>query len=261
SIIETPIISNFREGLNVLEYFISTHGARKGLADTALKTANAGYLTRKLIDVAQNVKITVEDCGTHEGVEINEITADSSIIETLEERILGRVIAEDVIDPITNSVLFTEGTLIDEEKARILGESGVKSVNIRTPITCKAKKGICAKCYGINLGEGKLVKPGEAVGIISAQSIGEPGTQLTLRTFHSGGTASTDLQDRQVSAQKEGFIRFYNLKTYKNKEGKDIVANRRNAAILLVEPKIKAPFKGIINIENIHEDVIVSIKD
>lgn len=126
SIIETPIISNFREGLNVLEYFISTHGARKGLADTALKTANAGYLTRKLIDVAQNVKITVEDCGTHEGVEINEITADSSIIETLEERILGRVIAEDVIDPITNSVLFTEGTLIDEEKARILGESGVK---------------------------------------------------------------------------------------------------------------------------------------
>lgn len=261
SIIETPIISNFREGLNVLEYFISTHGARKGLADTALKTANAGYLTRKLIDVVQNVKITIEDCGTHEGVEINEITADSSIIETLEERILGRVLAEDVIDPITNSVLFAEGTLMDEEKAKILGESGIKSVNIRTPITCKAKKGICAKCYGINLGEGKLVKPGEAVGIISAQSIGEPGTQLTLRTFHSGGTASTDLQDRQVSAQKEGFIRFYNLKTYKNKEGKNIVANRRNAAVLLVEPKIKTPFKGVINIENIHEDVIVSIKD
>lgn len=140
SIIETPIISNFREGLNVLEYFISTHGARKGLADTALKTANAGYLTRKLIDVAQNVKITIEDCGTHEGVEINEITADSSIIETLEERILGRVLAEDVIDPITNSVLFAEGTLMDEEKAKILGESGIKSVNIRTPITCKAKK-------------------------------------------------------------------------------------------------------------------------
>lgn len=126
SIIETPIISNFREGLNVLEYFISTHGARKGLADTALKTANAGYLTRKLIDVAQNVKITIEDCGTHEGVEINEITADSSIIETLEERILGRVLAEDVIDPITNSVLFAEGTLMDEEKAKILGESGIK---------------------------------------------------------------------------------------------------------------------------------------
>lgn len=145
SIIETPIISNFREGLNVLEYFISTHGARKGLADTALKTANAGYLTRKLIDVAQNVKITIEDCGTHEGVEINEITADSSIIETLEERILGRVLAEDVIDPITNSVLFAEGTLMDEEKAKILGESGIKSVNIRTPITCKAKKGNLCK--------------------------------------------------------------------------------------------------------------------
>lgn len=261
SIIETPIISNFREGLNVLEYFISTHGARKGLADTALKTANAGYLTRKLIDVAQNVKITIADCDTHEGVEINEITADGVVVESLEERILGRVLAEDIIDPITNETLFTEGTLMDEEKAKILSESGIKSVNIRTPITCKAKKGICAKCYGINLGESKLVKPGEAVGIISAQSIGEPGTQLTLRTFHSGGTASTDLQDRQVVAQKEGFIRFYNLRTFTNKEKKQIVLNRRNAGILLVEPKIKAPFSGVLSIENMHEDVIISIKD
>ncbi len=140
SIIETPIISNFREGLNVLEYFISTHGARKGLADTALKTANAGYLTRKLIDVAQNVKITIEDCGTHEGVEINEITADSSIIETLEERILGRVLAEDVIDPITNSVLFAEGTLMDEEKAKILGESGIKVSISALLLPAKLKK-------------------------------------------------------------------------------------------------------------------------
>jgi DNA-directed RNA polymerase, beta' subunit len=259
SIIETPIVSNFREGLNVLEYFISTHGARKGLADTALKTANAGYLTRKLIDVAQNVKVTIDDCGTHEGVEITEITENGELIESLEERVLGRVLADDVIDPITNEILFSEGTLIDEEKAKAITEAGIKSVSIRTPITCKAAKGVCAKCYGINLGEGKLVKPGEAVGIISAQSIGEPGTQLTLRTFHIGGTASTEQQDRQVIAQKEGFIRYYNLNVYEN-GGKKIVANRRNSAILLVEPKIKAPFDGKIEIETAHEDINIIIK-
>jgi DNA-directed RNA polymerase subunit beta' len=259
SIIETPIISNFREGLNVLEYFISTHGARKGLADTALKTANAGYLTRKLIDVAQNVKVTMEDCGTHEGVEITEITHSGELIESLEDRAFGRVLAEDVIDSITNEVLFTEGTLIDEKKAKDLKEAGIKSVVIRTPITCKATKGVCSKCYGINLGEGKLVRPGEAVGIISAQSIGEPGTQLTLRTFHIGGTASTEAQDRQVVAHKEGFIRYYNVKTYQTKEGKNIVSNRRNAAVLLVEPKIKSPFAGVIEIDHAHEEVIVSI--
>ena len=259
SIIETPIVSNFREGLNVLEYFNSTHGARKGLADTALKTANAGYLTRKLIDVAQNVKVTMHDCGTHEGVEITEITDNGELIESLEERILGRVLADDVIDPIANEVLFSEGTLIDEEKAKAITEAGIKSVSIRTPITCKAAKGVCAKCYGVNLGEGKLVKPGEAVGIISAQSIGEPGTQLTLRTFHIGGTASTEQQDYQVVAQKEGFIRYYNLNVYEN-GGKRIVANRRNSAVLLVEPKIKAPFDGKIEIEIAHEDVNIIVK-
>ncbi len=259
SIIETPIISNFREGLNVLEYFISTHGARKGLADTALKTANAGYLTRKLIDVAQNVKVTMDDCGTHEGVEITEIVHNGDLIESLDERAHGRVLAEDVIDSITNEVLFTEGTLITEEKAKALKEAEVKSVVIRTPITCKAPKGICAKCYGINLGEGKLVRPGEAVGIISAQSIGEPGTQLTLRTFHIGGTASTEAQDRQVVANKEGFIRYYNVKTYQTKDGKIVVANRRNAAVLLVEPKIKSPFSGIIKIDHAHEEVSITV--
>jgi DNA-directed RNA polymerase subunit beta' len=260
SIIETPIISNFREGLNVLEYFISTHGARKGLADTALKTANAGYLTRKLIDVAQNVKVTMEDCGTHEGVEISEIVHSGDLIESLDERAHGRVLAEDIIDPITNEVLFTEGTLIDEAKALALKEAEIKSVTIRTPITCKAKKGVCSKCYGINLGEGKLVRPGEAVGIVSAQSIGEPGTQLTLRTFHIGGTASTEAQDRQVVAKKEGFIRYYNVKTYQTKEGKSIVSNRRNAAILLVEPKIKAPFAGVVDIDHAHEETIITVK-
>jgi len=258
SIIETPILSNFREGLNVSEYFISTHGARKGLADTALKTASAGYLTRKLIDVSQNVKVTMEDCGTHEGVEITEITDSGELIESMEERITGRVLSTDVIDPLSGEILFSEGTLVDDVKAKIIGEAGIKAVGIRTPITCKALKGVCSKCYGINLGEGKIVKPGEAVGIISAQSIGEPGTQLTLRTFHIGGTASTEQQDSQVVAQKEGFIRYYNVKTYES-DGKMIVANRRNAAILLVEPKIKAEFDGVLDVETLHEEVNLTI--
>ena len=259
TIIETPITSNFKEGLNVLEYFISTHGARKGLADTALKTANAGYLTRKLIDVSQNVKVVMEDCGTHEGVEITDIAVGSELIEPLEERIFGRVVAEDVIDPITNEILASEGTLIDEDMAKRIKEAGVKSVIIRTPVTCKAEKGVCSKCYGLNLGEGKVTHPGEAVGVVAAQSIGEPGTQLTLRTFHIGGTASRSQEERQVVVEREGFIRYYNIKTYKNKEGKNIVANRRNAAVLLVEPKIKAPFAGELRIDTAHEEVIVSI--
>ncbi|PAF46796.1 DNA-directed RNA polymerase subunit beta/beta' [Helicobacter sp. 12S02634-8] len=259
TIIETPIISNFKEGLNVLEYFNSTHGARKGLADTALKTANAGYLTRKLIDVSQNVKVVMEDCGTHEGIEITDITVGSELIEPLEERIFGRVLAEDIIDPITNEILLSAGTLINEEKAKKITEAGVKSVIIRTPVTCKAQKGVCAKCYGLNLGEGKMSKPGEAVGVIAAQSIGEPGTQLTLRTFHVGGTASRSQEEREILAENEGFIRYYNLKTYKNKEGKNIVANRRNAAVLVVEPKIKAPFDGVLKIDSAHDETIVSV--
>ena len=260
SIIETPIISNFREGLNVLEYFISTHGARKGLADTALKTANAGYLTRKLVDVSQNVKISENDCGTHEGVEVTEISVNGELVESIEERIVGRVIAENIIDPITNEVLFVEGTMITEEDAKAVADANIKSVVIRTPITCKSQKGICAKCYGLNLGKGQIVKKGEAVGVISAQSIGEPGTQLTLRTFHIGGTASTEQADNQVVANKEGFIRFYNLKTYESSSGEKIVANRRNAAVLLVEPKIKAPFTGKLSIDSAHEEVVVSVK-
>jgi len=260
SIIETPIISNFREGLNVLEYFISTHGARKGLADTALKTANAGYLTRKLVDVSQNVKVSEDDCGTHEGIEVTEISVNGELVETVEDRILGRVLAENIIDPITNEVLYVEGTLIDEESAKAIKDANIKSVTIRTPITCKAVKGVCAKCYGLNLGKGQIVKKGEAVGVISAQSIGEPGTQLTLRTFHHGGTASTDQADNQVVATKEGFIRFYNLKTYETSTGEKIVANRRNAAVLLVEPKIKAPFSGTLTIDTAHEEVVISVE-
>ncbi len=261
SIIETPILSNFKEGLNVLEYFISTHGARKGLADTALKTANAGYLTRKLVDVSQNVKISEDDCGTHEGIEVAEINVNGELVESIEDRIHGRVLSENIIDPITNEILYVEGTLISEEDAKNIKEAGIKSVVIRTPITCKATKGVCAKCYGLNLAKAKLVNKGEAVGIISAQSIGEPGTQLTLRTFHIGGTASTDQQDRQIVAKKEGFVRFYSLDTYTTSNGDKVVANRRNAAILLVEPKIKAPFKGKITIDYVHEEVLITVEN
>ena len=259
SIIETPILSNFREGLNVLEYFISTHGARKGLADTALKTANAGYLTRKLIDVSQNVRIDLEDCGTHEGIEITDIVDGNELIESLEERITGRVIAADIVDPISNEILFHEGTLITEEDAKVVVEAGVKAVTIRTPLTCKAPHTLCAKCYGLNLGEQRRANPGEAVGVLAAQSIGEPGTQLTLRTFHVGGTASATQAEKELKATQEGFVRYYNIETYTNKDGEQIIANRRNAAILLVEPKINAPFDGEIKIETTHEEVIISV--
>lgn len=259
SIIETPITSNFREGLNVLEYFISTHGARKGLADTALKTANAGYLTRKLIDVAQNVKITMTDCGTHEGVEVSDIVVGNEMIEPLSDRIYGRVLAEDIIDPITSEVLVSEGTMIDEETASRVQDAGVRSVVMRAPSTCKAPKGLCAKCYGLNMADNKMVKRGEAVGVIAAQSIGEPGTQLTLRTFHTGGTATAGKEDRQVIASKEGFIRYYNLNVYRNREGNLIVANRRNAGVLLVEPKIKAVVDGTISLIVTHDEYVISV--
>jgi DNA-directed RNA polymerase beta' subunit len=258
--IETPIISNYKEWLNALEYFISTHGARKGLADTALKTANAGYLTRKLVDVAQNVRIIEDDCRTHDGISITDITASGDLIESLEERVYGRVLAEDVIDPVTNEILFNEGTYISEEQALVIKEADVKSLTIRTVITCKSEVGVCAKCYGLNLGEGNMVKRGDAVGIIAAQSIGEPGTQLTLRTFHAGGTASSTSQEREIIAEKEGFIRYYNLKISKSKEGKNIVSNRRNAAVLLVEPKIKALFEGKVGISYSHEEVIITLE-
>jgi DNA-directed RNA polymerase subunit beta' len=259
SIIETPIISNFREGLNVLEYFISTHGARKGLADTALKTANAGYLTRKLVDISQNVRISMEDCGTHEGITISNITDGNELVESLAERITGRVLAHDIVDPISNEILFNEGSMISEEDAKIVTDAGVKSVTIRTALTCKAENSLCAKCYGLNLGEQRKVNPGEAVGVLAAQSIGEPGTQLTLRTFHVGGTASATQAEKELKVTSEGFLRYYNVKTYLSKEGKNIVANRRNAAILLVEPKINAPFDGKISIKTTHEEIVVVV--
>jgi DNA-directed RNA polymerase beta' subunit len=259
SIIETPIVSSFKEGLNVLEYFISTHGARKGLSDTALKTANAGYLTRKLIDVAQNVKIIEDDCETHEGLEVQSIVVGNELIESLEERIVGRVLISDVIDPVTNDVLYEEGRLLSPEDAKSIADSGIQSVEIRTVTTCKTEGGVCSKCYGINLGEGKLVKKGEAIGIIAAQSIGEPGTQLTMRTFHTGGTAHSTQTEKSISSEREGFIRYYNIQTITNSAGKEIVANRRNAGVLLVEPKIKAPHSGTLSIDTSHDEITISV--
>jgi DNA-directed RNA polymerase subunit beta-beta' len=259
SIIETPITSNFKEGLNVLEYFISTNGARKGLADTALKTANAGYLTRKLIDVSQNVSITIDDCFTHEGIEITDIVHSGEIVEQLSERSFGRVLANSVLDPITDEVLIEDGVLVKEKEAKIIDEMNIKSVIIRTAITCKAEKGCCSKCYGLNLSTGDMVPKGEAIGILAAQSIGEPGTQLTLRTFHTGGTASATQEKRNVVATKEGFIRYNKLNIYKNQDGKNIIGNKRNASILLVEPKIKAPFDGEISTKTTHDSFVVIV--
>ncbi|MHB1100171.1 MAG: DNA-directed RNA polymerase subunit beta', partial [Burkholderiales bacterium] len=190
SIIETPITANFREGLNVLQYFISTHGARKGLADTALKTANSGYLTRRLVDVTQDLVVTEIDCGTTQGVPMKALVEGGEVVEALRERILGRVAALDIVDPETNATLIEAGTLLDEDKADLVEAKGVDEVKVRTPLTCDTRYGLCAKCYGRDLGRGQLVNVGEAVGVIAAQSIGEPGTQLTMRTFHIGGAAS-----------------------------------------------------------------------
>src|SRR5690606_15251383 len=190
SIIETPITANFREGLNVLQYFISTHGARKGLADTALKTANSGYLTRRLVDVAQDLVITEHDCGTDQGLRMTPVIAGGDIIETLGDRVLGRVVAKDVIKPGSGEVVVTAGIMLDEKWVTTLEEMGVDELEVRSPITCETRYGVCSMCYGRDLARGHLVNVGEAIGVIAAQSIGEPGTQLTMRTFHIGGAAS-----------------------------------------------------------------------
>ena len=207
-IIETPITSNFKEGLSVLEYFISTHGARKGLADTALKTADAGYLTRRLVDVAQDVVIRLEDCNTINGIDVKSLKQGEDIIEPLKDRIKGRVLQEDVFDPITDEMIAEVGALVDEQLAMKISESNVEKVRIRSVLTCEAEFGVCAKCYGRNMSTAKLVNAGEAVGIMAAQAIGEPGTQLTLRTFHIGGTASRIIEESELSAKFDGTIRY-----------------------------------------------------
>jgi len=230
-IIENPITSNFKEGLSVLEYFISTHGARKGLADTALKTADAGYLTRRLVDVAQDVIITEKDCGTILGLRIGDLKEGEEVIEPLRDRILGRVAAEDVFDD-NGDVLVEAGELINEEEADLIYKAGIETVSIRSVLTCEARRGVCSYCYGRNLATGKIVTNGEAVGVCAAQSIGEPGTQLTLRTFHIGGTAARIAAQSQALAKQDGKTVYDNVRYVENEEG-NYVTIARNGLIKL----------------------------
>jgi len=226
-IIETPITANFREGLTVLEYFISTHGARKGLADTALKTADSGYLTRRLVDVAQEAIIAEDDCGTLNGILVGAIIEGDEIVVSLAERIIGRIAVDNIVDVITDKIIVKAGEEITDDKAKKIEESGIERIKIRSVLTCESEYGVCAKCYGRNLASGRIVEVGEAVGIIAAQSIGEPGTQLTMRTFHIGGTASRIVEQSFIKSRNAGQLTYHDLKVVKHKEsGKFIVLNR-----------------------------------
>jgi DNA-directed RNA polymerase subunit beta' len=233
-IIESPITANFREGLTVLEYFISTHGARKGLADTALKTADAGYMTRRLVDVAQDVVVTIDDCGTIMGLHVGDLKEGEEIIEPLKDRILGRVTSEDVYDPDSGDIIVEAGMLIDEETADLIVSKGIDSVGIRSVLTCEADRGVCVKCYGRNLAAGQMVNVGEAVGVMAAQSIGEPGTQLTLRTFHIGGTASRIAAESEVAAKSDGSVQYDNVHCVTHEDGM-IISLRRNGQIKVLD--------------------------
>src|SRR6266581_1353657 len=235
SIIETPITANFREGLNVLQYFISTHGARKGLADTALKTANSGYLTRRLVDVTQDLVVTEEDCRTTNGVAMKALVEGGEVVEALRERILGRVVISDVVHPDTHDVLDPTGALLDEDAVDRIEALGIDEVRVRTPLTCDTRWGLCAKCYGRDLARGSLVNVGEAIGVIAAQSIGEPGTQLTMRTFHIGGAASRAAAANQVEAKSNGTVRFTpQIRYVTNPKGEKVVISR-TAEVLVTD--------------------------
>ncbi|HFB98602.1 MAG TPA: DNA-directed RNA polymerase subunit beta'', partial [Bryobacterales bacterium] len=234
-IIETPITANFREGLNVLQYFISTHGARKGLADTALKTADSGYLTRRLVDVAQDVIVTEYDCGTTDGIFVEPIVESGEIIEPLRDRIVGRVSQEDIKD-YEGHIIVHANQEIDEEKAAEIQDAGVERVKIRSVLTCESRRGVCQLCYGRNLATGRLVERGEAVGVIAAQSIGEPGTQLTMRTFHVGGTATGQREQSQQDARGDGYAKYVNITTVTNAKG-ELIAMNRNGVLAIVDEK------------------------
>ncbi len=255
SIIETPITANFREGLNVFQYFISTHGARKGLADTALKTANSGYLTRRLVDVAQDVVITEDDCGVDTGILMQPLIEGGDIVEPLHERVLGRVVASDVYIPNQSEPVVTAGTLLDEEWVEKLEKQGVDQIKVRSPITCQTRFGLCAKCYGRDLARGHLVNTGEAVGIIAAQSIGEPGTQLTMRTFHIGGAASRATAANNIQIKTKGVIRLHNIKTVTH-ENKNLVAVSRSGEVTIVDEfgrereRYKLPYGAVISVHD-----------
>jgi len=255
SIIETPITANFREGLNVLEYFISTHGARKGLADTALKTANSGYLTRRLVDVTQDLVVTELDCGTHNGYLMRAIVEGGEVIESLRDRILGRTVAEDVLHPETRAVVAPAGTMLDEDKIEELEIHGVDEVKVRTALTCETRFGICAKCYGRDLGRGGLINHGEAVGVIAAQSIGEPGTQLTMRTFHIGGAASRAAIASSVEAKSSGNIGFNATMRYVTNSKSELVVISRSGEIVIQDEhgrereRHKVPYGAILSVK------------
>ena len=255
SIIETPITANFREGLNVLQYFISTHGARKGLADTALKTANSGYLTRRLVDVAQDVVITEVDCGTDQGLVMSPVIEGGDVIASLGDRILGRVIAVDVVKPGTDEVLVPAGTIIDEKWVQEVEAMGVDEVRVRSAIACVTRYGICAQCYGRDLARGHRVNVGEAIGVIAAQSIGEPGTQLTMRTFHIGGAASRASAVDNVQVKKDGVVRLHNMKTVVRENG-DLVAVSRSGQIAIADKagrereRYKIPYGAVISVKD-----------
>ncbi len=234
-IIETPIQANFREGLDVLQYFISTHGARKGLADTALKTADSGYLTRRLVDVAQDVIISEPDCGTLRGISASAIIEGGEEIESLRDRIVGRTALEDVIDPVEGRVIVEANQEIDEDLSSEIQRSGVQRVRIRSVLTCESRRGCCIKCYGRNLATGRPVEIGEAVGVIAAQSIGEPGTQLTMRTFHIGGTARLE-ESSKHEARQDGTIKYLDLQTVKSRKGERIAMNR-NGSLTIIDDR------------------------
>ncbi|MBZ0091115.1 MAG: DNA-directed RNA polymerase subunit beta' [Sulfuricellaceae bacterium] len=252
SIIETPITANFREGLNVLQYFISTHGARKGLADTALKTANSGYLTRRLVDVTQDLVVTEIDCGTKEGVVMKALVEGGEMIEPLRERILGRVIANDVVNPDNDETLFEAGTLLDEDAVEQIEMLGIDEVKVRTAITCETRYGLCAKCYGRDLGRGTPINVGEAVGVIAAQSIGEPGTQLTMRTFHIGGAASRAAVQSSIEIKSNGVVRFSAVMRYvTNAKGEQVAISRSGEVLVQDEngrerERHKVPYGAIL---------------
>ena len=255
SIIETPITANFREGLNVLEYFISTHGARKGLADTALKTANSGYLTRRLVDVTQDLVVTEQDCGTHHGYLMRAIVEGGEVIESLRDRVLGRTAAEDILHPESRAVLAKAGDMLDEDAIDELEVQGVDEVKVRTALTCETRFGICAKCYGRDLGRGGLVNGGEAVGVIAAQSIGEPGTQLTMRTFHIGGAASRAAVASSVEAKSNGSIGFNATMRYVTNGKKELVVIARSGEIVIHDEhgrereRHKVPYGAILSVK------------
>ena len=255
SIIETPITANFREGLNILQYFISTHGARKGLADTALKTANSGYLTRRLVDVAQDLVISEEDCGTKNGLTLSAVVEGGEIVQNLSERVLGRVLSQPIKDRENKKVILKKGTLIDEDNVILIEEHGVDAISIRTPVTCETNHGLCMNCYGRDLARGHVVNIGEAVGIIAAQSIGEPGTQLTMRTFHIGGAASSSAAQNSIEINNDGVAALYNLKTIKNVD-KNLVAVSRSGEIIISDQygkereRYKVPYGAIITIKD-----------